>query len=161
MRKIITLIAASAIMAGCSSIDCPFNNRVYASYKLIGDITSTPATFTVSTPLSEAEGNDSVLINMISETDSISLPMSYSRPTDTFYFTINKEDGQSTTDTIRVSKNDIPHFESIDCSPVYFHDITSVEHTSHGIESIMINNNKVTYHAAKANINIYLKNDNN
>ncbi len=159
MRKIITSIVVTALLCGCSSIDCPLNNRVNASYRLIGDVTSSQATLTVSTPLTEAEGNDSVLINMVAQTDSISLPMSYSRPKDTFYFTIVREDGQTTTDTIQVSKKDMPHFESIDCSPVFFHDITDVEHTTYAIDSIKINNNKVTYHAAKANINIYFKNN--
>lgn len=161
MRKIISFIVAALTLYGCSSIDCPLNNRVYATYKLAGDITTIPGTLTVSTPLSEAEGNDSVLINMLADKDSIALPMSYARPKDTFYFTIEQEDGNITTDTITVSKNDIPHFESIDCNPAIFHDITDVEYTTNAIDLIKINNNKVTYHAAKANFLIYLKNNGN
>ena len=38
-----------------------------------------------------------------------------------------------------------------------FHDITAVKTTHHSIDSIAVNNNKVTYNDAKAHLIIYFK----
>ena len=49
---------------------------------------------TVTTSLSQAEGDDSVLINKMEYADSISLPMSYARTEDVFYFKFEKSNGK-------------------------------------------------------------------
>lgn len=161
MRRIICLAAAAALLAGCSSIDCPLNNRVYATYKFAGTITTLADTLTVATPLSQSEGNDSVLINRVVGVDSITLPMSYGRAEDTFYFSFASATGTTTTDTIVVAKQDQPHFESVDCSPAMFHTITGVSYTRHAIDAVEINNNNVDYNAAKAHFLVYLKDSSN
>lgn len=159
------LVATAIILGACSSIDCPLNNRVAARYKLAGNVTTlTGDSLTVSTPRSQAEGDDSVLVNKATDIDSITLPMSYSRAEDVFYFTFTPTTTEATaaatvTDTVWVEKQDEPHFEAVDCSPAVFHTVTGVRYTVHAIDSITINNHYVTYNDAKAHFLLYLKTD--
>ncbi len=150
-------------MSACSSIDCPLNNRTYASFKLAGDVTKLVDTLTVSTPRNiDNPEEDTVLINRLIDTDSLSLPMSYQRTEDIYIFTFVQKDTElKTIDTLWVSKENEPHFESVDCNPVMFHTIKDVRFTQRAIDDIKVNYNKVTYNDAKAHFLIYLKNRGN
>lgn len=150
-------------LSACSSIDCPLNNRTYASFKLAGDVTKLVDTLTVSTPRNiDNPEEDTVLINRLVDTDSLSLPMSYQRTEDIYIFTFVQKDTElKTIDTLWVSKENEPHFESVDCNPVMFHTIKDVRFTQRAIDDIKVNYNKVTYNDAKAHFLIYLKNRDN
>lgn len=150
-------------LSACSSIDCPLNNRTYASFRLAGDVTKLVDTLTVSTPRNiDNPEEDTVLINRLVDTDSLSLPMSYQRTEDIYIFTFVQKDTElKTIDTLWVSKENEPHFESVDCNPVMFHTIKDVRFTQRAIDSIKVNYNKVTYNDAKAHFLIYLKNRGN
>lgn len=138
-------------MVSCASIDCPLNNTVYAKFRFSATV---PYTLTVSAKISEE--SDSILFNKGERVDSIQLPMSYSHAQDVYNFEFTDENGTK-TDTITVSKQDRPHFESVDCSPSVFHTITGVSSTNLVIDSIVINNKDVTYDARKPHFIIYLK----
>ncbi len=150
-------------LSACSSIDCPLNNRTYASFKLAGEVTKLVDTLTVSTPRNiDNPEEDTVLINRLVDTDSLSLPMSYQRTEDIYIFTFVQKDTElKTIDTLWVSKENEPHFESVDCNPVMFHTIKDVRFTQRAIDDIKVNYNKVTYNDAKAHFLIYLKNRGN
>lgn len=150
-------------LSACSSIDCPLNNRTYASFKLAGDVTKLVDTLTISTPRNiDNHEEDTVLINRLVDTDSLSLPMSYQRTEDIYIFTFVQKDTElKTIDTLWVSKENEPHFESVDCNPVMFHTIKDVRFTQRAIDDIKVNYNKVTYNDAKAHFLIYLKNRGN
>ena len=150
-------------LSACSSIDCPLNNRTYASFKLAGDVTKLVDTLTVSTTRNiDNPEEDTVLINRLVDTDSLSLPMSYQRTEDIYIFTFVQKDTElKTIDTLWVSKENEPHFESVDCNPVMFHTIKDVRFTQRAIDDIKVNYNKVTYNDAKAHFLIYLKNRDN
>lgn len=150
-------------LSACSSIDCPLNNRTYASFRLAGDVTKLVDTLTISTPRNiDNPEEDTVLINRLVDTDSLSLPMSYQRTEDIYIFTFVQKDTElKTIDTLWVSKENEPHFESVDCNPVMFHTIKDVRFTQRAIDSIKVNYNKVTYNDAKAHFLIYLKNRGN
>lgn len=150
-------------LSACSSIDCPLNNRTYASFRLAGDVTKLVDTLTVSTPRNiDNPEEDTVLINRLVDTDSLSLPMSYQRTEDVYIFTFVQKDTElKTIDTLWVSKENEPHFESVDCNPVMFHTIKDVRFTQRAIDDIKVNYNKVTYNDAKAHFLIYLKNRGN
>ncbi len=159
------LIAVAIIIAGCSSIDCPLNNRVAATYKWAdGDAALGGDTLTVTTLRSQAEGDDSVLVNKATAVDSITLPMSYSRTEDVFFFalTLQATEGEAERqlcDTVRIQKKDEPHFDAVDCAPTVFHTVTGISCTHNAIDSIQITNNHVTYNDAKAHFLIYFKTD--
>ena len=155
MRTILLCTAAGLVMAACSSIDCPLNSRVMSICKFGDNGEKVTDSLTVST--TRADGNDSVLVNRVCDVDSITLPMSYSHTEDVYYFDFLNSDKTHTIDTLTVAKNDIPHFESVDCSPMMFHNITDVRYTTHKVESVKINNNYVTYNDKKAHLVITLK----
>lgn len=154
MRKIIPLLIMALTMMGCSSIDCPLNNTVYTKYKLEGTRTQLTAdTLTIATRIST--GEDSILLNRAENVDSFFLPISYSQAEDVLFFTVSDTLKRTFHDTVVVAKENHPHFESTDCSPSFFHTITSVTTTHHIIDSIKINNKEVTYDASKAHFHIY------
>ena len=142
-------------MMGCTSLDCPLNNTVYTKYKLMGDNKTLKDTLTISTK--KIEGTDSVLINKDVNVDSFSLPMSYSLDEDVLFFEIHTLSKQVFKDTVTVSKENRSHFESVDCSPIMFHNITDVRYTTNKVEKVTINNSYVTYNDAQAHLIIYLK----
>lgn len=125
----------------------------------MGDIKTLNDTMTIST--TKQEGTDSVLINKDVKVDSFILPMSYHQPEDVFYFEVKNQYHQVFNDTIVVKKEDKPHFESVDCSPAFFHTITEVKTTHNLIDSIVINNKEVNYDASKAHFYIYFGTRNN
>ncbi len=157
MRKIIPiLIAAITAMVSCTSLDCPLNNTVYTTYKLDGYISYLEDTLTIST--CRKAGTDSVLFNKGVNVDSFSLPMSYSQPADTLFVQTRDTLLRTFLDTVIVSKENFPHFESVDCSPSFFHTITGVQTTHHRIDSISINCKEVTYDVSKPHFYIYFGN---
>ena len=145
-KSLMLLVVGTLLIAGCSTIDCPLNNRVYSKYKLAGDVKTLNSKMTITANLHN--GNDSVIINQAEKTDSFELPMSYSMPIDTFYLDI-KGSAQS--------YRDMPHFESVDCSPAIFHKVTAINYTQHTIDSIVINQPNVTNNVTKSTFLIYFK----
>lgn len=154
MTMLAIVILHSLLFISCSTIDCPFNSFVYSKYKLAGDVDKLTDHLTITTI--QFDGVDNMLINNITDVDSFMLPLSYNRPEDVLYFTRTSGE-MSITDTVTVKKQDIPHFESIDCNPAFFHLIESVRYTHHGIDSIVIKNTKVTYDESKTHFQIYFK----
>lgn len=150
------------VLSACSTIDCPLNNRVYATFKLAGSVTTLTDSLTVSTTRAATDGGDTILVNRSTATDSLSLPLSYSHDKDTYFFSLAKADTNIVvTDTVVVAKTNTPHFESVDCSPNFFHTITDVSYTRHAIDSIVINNSNVTYNDQQSHFLLYLKNNDN
>lgn len=161
MRKTVInalLLTLAAAFVACSSIDCPLNSRVMMTCRM-GDGKLSSDTLTVST--TRMDDTDSVLVNRVCDIDSIMLPMSYVHECDSFYFDFkDKVTKTHVIDTVRVTKTNVPHFESVDCNPMLFHEITKVSHTTHRIASIETNNSHVTYNTQIANLIIRLKEDN-
>ena len=147
------ILAMVLTVVSCTSLDCPLNNTTYTKYKLMGNVTTLNDTLTIST--TKQEGIDSVLINKDVKVDSFILPMSYQQPEDVFFFEMSNQDGQTWKDTVTVKKENYSHFESVDCSPSFFHTITEVKTTHNYIDSIVINNKEVNYDASKAHFYIY------
>lgn len=155
MRKIIPIILFCLLATvGCSTLDCPLNNTVYTKYKLDGNIKQlTNSYLTIKTKMKN--GEDSILLNQQENADSFSLPVSYFNPQDTLYFEVLDAQQRTFQDTVIVSKDNHPHFESIDCSPSYFHTLTGVSTTHNLIDSIVINHKDVNFDASKAHFLIY------
>lgn len=146
-------VLAAVMTTACSSIECPLNNHVYYVLTLDGDTLTD--TLTVST--TRRDGNDTVLVNRNINTTQLALPSSYAGETDDFLFDRVSADGKRTVDTVSITKDNKPHFESVDCSPAYFHTLREVRTTHHGIDSISIENENVTYDQSHAHIKIHFK----
>lgn len=153
MPRLTAIVLVVIVLVGivaCSSIDCPLNNTVYSNYVLQGPVQTLPDTLTITTQ--KADGLDTLLINRQVNTESFSLPMSYSNDEDVLYFRCNH-----LRDTVWVEKTNYPHFESVDCGTNYFHTITGVRYTRHAIDSVTINHNSVNYDTTNEHFYIYFK----
>lgn len=145
------------LLYACSSINCPVENTVATYYSVrdaSGEVTF-PDTLWVLTRRSD----DSllVLLNRFTGQSAFSLPISYSQPEDTLLFMVSDTTGVTTLDTLWLKKDDIPHFESVDCSAHFFHRLTNVRCTHNGIDSVSIVNPNVDYDPTKTHLHIFFK----
>lgn len=140
----------------CSTIDCPVQNTVYTVYTIgTGETTDTlQDTLYVWTPRSD--GRDT-LLNRGTGLTKFNLPISYQHPEDTLIFYIADTAGYWTLDTVWIKKDDIPHFESVDCSPSFFHRLTGVRSTHERIDTIIINHSSVDYDPSTEHFHISFK----
>ncbi len=158
MRLPVYLLILSFFMAACSSVDCELNRLVYTQYGVLnaaGEADTLFDTLTIST--NRIDGSDSVIINRNERTTGFSLPISYAQPEDVFFFEMKDSFGTVRYDTVKVAKEDMMHFESVDCTPSYFHTLTGVSYTTNNIDSITITNPDVNYDTSKKHFNIYFK----
>ena len=149
-------LAAIGVLLSCSTIDCPVNSLVetkYEFYSSTGETLTLLDTLTVVT--SRQDGIDTVF-KKGSNISSFSLPISYSHPEDVFVFRF-KGDGWQTADTVWIKKEDYPHFESVDCNPLFYHDLTAVKCTHNLLDSIVIKNPSVTNDNKVVHLYIYPK----
>lgn len=154
----IMLYASFFILTACTSIDCPVQNSVFTKYELRkGDALSVDTlrdTLTISTP--RMMGNDTVLLNRSVNTTSFDLPISYSNEEDTLYIEVSSNTWYS-IDTLYIIKDNIPHFESVDCQISFFHNLKEAKTTKHAIDSVVINKSFVDYDQTKKHLYIYFK----
>lgn len=142
----------------CSSIDCPLNNLVYTNYALYDSYRNTDTLRdTLTVMINNAEGNDVIVLNRDVNITSFILPISYSHDSDEFYLEIRDTLHNIIFDTINVKKENIPHFESTDCAPSFFHKLTDVTYTRNAIDSVVINTPEVDYDTSKEHFRIYFK----
>ena len=166
------LFAIVAVITSCSSIDCKLNGSVYCRYQLKDQYLNDVAfAYPLTVTLCDTDSGDIVVINNESNASAIDLPMSHGNATDVLKFTITVTDTIVTEDTvyyvttphtdiIRITKTNEPYFESIDCAPRYNHTIEAVQSSHNFIDSLVINNKKVTNDASKENIYIFLNSGN-
>ena len=160
---IVTLITyhLSLITSSCSSIDCPVQNTVAVYYNLkqynsAGELIADTLKDTLWVWTQRSDGKDT-LLNCYTDKTSFSLPISYQYPEDMLVFAIKDTLLTWTLDTVWLKKDDMPHFESVDCPTHFFHELTGVRCTHDGIDSVVISNPSVTYTTDANNINIFLK----
>ena len=162
MKKLThTLFYVSLVMlAACSSIDCPLNNVVLLKggfYSANGDTLALALTdtMTVTTQGITENGKEEVLIvNQLSGKHTFSMALSYEGREDEYHFHFWGDD-YDVRDTVRVTKENTPHFESPDCPTGMFHRITSVRATNTFIDSVTITQPLVNYDQAE-NLKIHV-----
>lgn len=137
------------LMAACSSIDCPIQNTVASVYKVNGVLDDTLTIYTT-----RQNGTDTVLLSNGVGLTGFQLPLSYAQLVDVLLFRSAKF---TDVDTVWVEKENIPHFESVDCGVSYFHTLKSVRHTNIGIDSIVILKTTVDYDLTSPHLLIYFK----
>ena len=146
------------LISSCSSIDCPVQNTVYSSYALytadeqVDTLRDTMYVFS-----RRADGKDTLLFNAGIGLTKFQLQISYSHPEDTLCFLMVNGSNYLAIDTVFVKKEDIPHFESVDCSASFFHRLTAVRSTHHAIDTIVISKNFVDYDTSIPHFHLVLK----
>lgn len=154
MRRIIPFILSALLAVACSSVDCPLYSTVQTKYVLGGDVETLEDTLTIS--ILRSDGTDTLLLNRLTNASEFLLPVSYHQPADVLYFKFSGNDA-TLTDTVTIEKTDTPHFESVECSPTFFHTINQVRWTRHAIDSIVITKAQVSYDTSKGHLLLYLK----
>lgn len=97
--------------------------------------------------------NDSVIIDKASA-KNVYLPLRLSTSSCKYVFNYNTEGVGN--DTITLGYDAIPYFESHECGAMYNFKITSMEHTSNAIDSVIISDPLIT-NADVVSIKIYLR----
>lgn len=150
----------------CSSIDCPVENTVRTYYKIcksdgseleLEEALSVYSKRRDGTDTTLFDGPDSIVLNKGTKIKSFSLPISYSHPEDILIFDYTDLEGEVSyaTDTVWIKKEDIPHFESVDCNVSFFHRLTDVRYTTNFIDSLVIKERSVTYDRTKVHFILY------
>ena len=147
-------------IAACTSLNCPVQNSVRAYYSLL-KANGTPDTLGVDTLwlwTIRGERSDTLLNSLFgTKATSFDLPISHTQSEDTICLALMDTIGTVYLDTIRIKKENYPHFESVDCQASYFHTITDVSYTNDIIDSIVINNRNVNYDTKTTHFKLYLK----
>lgn len=161
MRKIVLSLLLTVAVAACTNIDCPVQNTVLTNYSLMR-ADGTPDTLNTDTLwvwTPRSDGSDTLLINRLcgATATAFNLPISYTLPEDTICTLLMDTIGNYWPDTIYIKKDNNPHFESVDCQPAFFHTITEVRSTHHGIDSVTIQQRQVTYDTSQTHFYLYLK----
>ena len=149
-------IAVSTLIAACDSgSDCNINNVSYNRIQLYSTdgITSTskysyPNALTVKLVIN---GNDSIVINHMTDASELQLPVSYTHECDTVVF----EYEEGGTDTLFVGHSNIPYFISTDCGMAMYHKLTTLRHTNNLIDSANINDPTINF-SWHENIKLYI-----
>lgn len=159
LLTIALVLAAGLMLTACSSTDCPLNNVVLQQihfYDTSGKKQTVQDTLTITV-------RDSIVLNRATGLGNISLPMSYQAATDTLVFRYAATGATvSATDTVIISKTNTPHFVSLECSKVIYHNITDIKWSRrtptpecrYAIDSIAVKNPEVNTDA-KENLQIY------
>jgi len=155
------LVGVAVVMLfSCSSIDCPVQNTVSTQYVICDADGNEAALADTLWVLSErSDGSDTLLLNRLTGKSAFSLPISYSHPEDVLVFVKADTAGYYTLDTLWLKKDDIPHFESVDCAAHFFHRLTAVRYSRNGIDSVSIVNPKVDYDQSRIHLHIIFRSE--
>ncbi len=157
----VLLLLSILFLFACSSIDCPVKNTVAVYYDVKqyddeGELIADTLKDTLWVWTQRSDGKDTLMNRLVDKT-RFSLPISYQHPEDVLIFAIRDTSLVITLDTVWLKKEDIPHFESVDCAAHYFHELTSVRCTHNGIDSLVLHTSSVTYDDAVTNLQIFFK----
>ena len=156
MKKL--LLAILVVASSCSSIDCPISTKVAVNYGFYNASEQKDTlTDTLSVWSQRKDGTHTLLYNSGVNKTTLTLPISYQRPEDVLIFRIADTLKSVTLDTVWIKKEDIPHFESVDCAAHFFHTLTDIRSTHRGIDTIYIKNPSVTYDTTVEHIRIRFK----
>lgn len=153
MRKLMAAIAAAVALAACSSLDCSINNTVAMNVG-IPDTLQAGDTLNVYTI---AGGADTAIYTNGYATTSLSLPMSYNHGEDLYIFAFTDTTGTTVADTVTIAKTNQPHFESVDCTPQFWHTIQGATTTHNRLDSVTIINTNVDNDQTKLHITLHLR----
>lgn len=159
MKKAPLLISVFAFTVACTSIECPLHHTVSSHYVLLKSDQAADTlkdTLSISIVRQYSVRPDTLLLNKAIGVTKFELPVSHTNAEDTLYFKFSNL-SYAATDTVWLKKENIPHFESVDCSASFLHILTAVNSTHHAIDSIKINNPSVDYDPQTVHFHLYLK----
>ena len=136
----ILLALLSVLLICCDNGgDCKINNVSYyrAGFYAIDETTGLVNKTQFTEPINVSlvvNGTDSTIVNHVTASTDLALPMSYTNSCDTLLI----EFGSIATDTLFVNHTNIPYFISMDCGMGMYHEITEVRSTGSVIDSVAV-----------------------
>lgn len=149
----IVLVVGTVLLGACTSLDCSIENMVQLNVSVPDTISDD--TLNVYTIVNNA---DTALYTNGTHVTSLSLPMSYTQDADRYLFAFTDTAGVTLTDTVVVTKTNEAHFESVDCTPQFWHTIESATTTHNVLDSITINDPKVNNVSSIQHLILHLHN---
>ena len=150
MRKILHLLlvlivamSAASLYTSCSEEDnCSLIGRsmVYCNLYKINPENGITYLDTLPSLTVTALYTDSIIINDESNVRNMSLPLRYTDDNTILVFNYNDEENPELNDTVYITQNNTPFFESMKCGYTMTQIVTGVEYTKHLIDSIHIQN---------------------
>lgn len=153
---VITVAACTLLLGACDSgYDCGIEKTSYNRITFYNiDEYNIESEYQFPEPLTVSlmvNGEATVVVNHISNTSSLQLPMSYTNECDTLVFTYES----SATDTLYVDHENIPYFISMECGLAMYHRLRSIRHTNAFIDSVAIINDYINFENNE-NVKLYL-----
>lgn len=160
MKKITSILSLTLLaltsLTGCDEADCTLNNIVeckMAFYNREGKAAAMKDTLSIY-----AESVEMPLLNRGIKVSSVGIPLSYFKDKDTLQL-VATGNGYLYEDWVEIEKENIEHFESLDCPVKMFHVLKGVKMLTHEfIDSIRIVEPRVEYYNGE-NIKIYVRTD--
>ena len=149
------------IVASCTTIECPLGSVTQVScgiYDTEGKELSLNDTLTV-----RACGSNEMLLNRAYGIKSFSVPLAYKTGVDTLLLCLSDNMDRAAVDTLFINHDSSPHFESVDCPIVFFHNIVEINsaNDSKSIFPITIDRvelvSSIVNYDSDENIRIYLR----
>ena len=162
MRKIIVMCLMVMAIAACTSLNCPVQTNVLSRYSLLkaNGTADTLGLDTLWLWTKRSDQKDTILNALTgSNATSFELPMSHILSEDTICLALKGTSEIYHLDTIRIKKENYPHFESVDCQAAYFHKLTDASVTHNAFDSISIHYSTVDYDISNYHFYLYLKKD--
>ena len=145
----------------CTNMECPLGNMVQVKCGIYGS-DGKELTFT-DTMTVRAAGTDQLLLNRAFSIKSFSVPLAYEAGVDTLLICLSDSKDRVAVDTLFVSHESSPHFESVDCPIVFFHNIREVSSANDVksdfpiiIDHVELSRSLVNYDSDE-NIKLYLR----
>ena len=148
MRYISVFLTTLCIVlcSGCDSgYDCSLNNIAYNRISFyttdeygVESEYAMPETLTVSMMIN---GRDSIVVNHITGTTELTLPMCYTSSCDTLI--LDYDNG--ITDTLYVGHRNIPFYQSMECGVIMHHQLTDARYTNNLLDSMAINTTQINF----------------
>lgn len=156
-----SMVAAALMVVGCQNISCPLDNVVLMTNCLCYQ--GAPVTMADTLSVTVAR-TDSVLLNRLSGFSSFQLKMhevAEGHLTDTLVLNwslkaTELQPALQLRDSIFVDHDCHIYFESIDCPPVIFHNITSARSTRNLLDSVEVIQPRVEYEDVE-NLRLHLR----
>lgn len=142
MKRVIISSLLLFSLWGCSDVNCPLNNHVFATWSFYKGDEPYVLTDTLNVFL-KVNGTDSLVANRLINVNSIDLPMSFYNPADTLTLEVRSAHKRTYKDILIVRKENIPHFNSPECGTWVEHYVQDIRTTHNDLDSISIMNIKV------------------
>ena len=164
MRKLLYLFSIIVCLnfLSCSEVECPLDSVVVMTCGLYDAETKTELSLEQTLTV-KPMGKDTILLNSAQAIQNFVLPLKIGALRDTMLLHFTDIWDGEVVDTLFISHENHPHFESVECPAAIFHNLTNLAYSNSkdgltpvSIDSVAIVRGLVDYYDVE-NIQIYLR----